>query len=286
MQDRIDALRHSTIQHGPLNRRIYVMKLNPDDLPEILGDLDDLARERGYGKILVKAPLSAKALFEKAGYVQEASIPGFFMGKVSLVFMSKFFSKSRMRDPHMNAYRNMMSAVRQKASEARPFAPSGLLEIVRCTPEDAGEMSRVYQAVFESYPIPIHDPRFLKKNMRGHVDYFSARHQVQIKALAASEKEKETLSVEMTDFATLPGWEGRGLGCRLLSAMESDMAAQGMITAFSIARARSFGMNIIFGKLGYTYGGLLTNNTHIAGQIESMTVWHKRIGTPREDENR
>ncbi len=262
------------------------MKLNPDDLPEIVEDLDDLAHEKDYGKILIKVPLSAKALFEKAGYVQEASIPGFFMGKASLVFMSKFFSKSRMQDPRIDTYRNMISAVRQKACQTRPFPKSGLLEVVRCTPGDAEEMSRIYQTVFESYPIPIHDPCFLKKNMRGHVDYFSARHGARIKALAASDKEKETLSVEMTDFATLPGWEGRGLGGRLLSAMESDMAAQGMITAFSIARARSFGMNIIFGKLGYTYGGLLTNNTHIAGQIESMTVWHKRIGVHRKDGKR
>jgi hypothetical protein len=62
--------------------------------------------------------------------------------------------------------------------------------------------------------------------------------------------------------------------------MESDMMMKNMITAYSISRATSYGMNIALGKLGYTYGGLLTNNTNIAGRIESMTVWHKQLNDP------
>ncbi|MEZ4485255.1 MAG: hypothetical protein R2864_11955 [Syntrophotaleaceae bacterium] len=36
-------------------------------------------------------------------------------------------------------------------------------------------------------------------------------------------------------------------------------------------------MNITFAKHGYSYGGTLTNNTQISGDLESMVVWYKRI---------
>jgi beta-lysine N6-acetyltransferase len=280
MTDRIEPLRQSMIQHGPLNRRVYVMKLHRNDVPGILGDLDDLARDNGYEKILVKVPVSLKDFFEENGYGQEAYVPSFFMGKEDLAFMSKFLCPDRMLDDRTDQYRSMMSMVRQKANnpckDSTPQGPG----VIRCKHGDAEDMGDLFRQVFESYPFPIYDPDFLRTMMDSNTDYFAIRHQGQMVAVAAAEKDGENLSVEMTDFATLPAWQGRGLAGRLLAAMESDMTKQGMITAFSISRAVSFGMNITLGKLGYAYGGLLTNNTNIAGRIESMTVWHKRLKDP------
>jgi hypothetical protein len=45
---------------------------------------------------------------------------------------------------------------------------------------------------------------------------------------------------------------------------------------FTIARARSTGMNVTFAKNGYSFAGTLINNTNISGRIESMNVWYKR----------
>ncbi|MFH1725408.1 MAG: putative beta-lysine N-acetyltransferase, partial [Elusimicrobiota bacterium] len=45
----------------------------------------------------------------------------------------------------------------------------------------------------------------------------------------------------------------------------------------TIARAVSFGMNIAFARVGYSFGGTLWNNTNISGNIESMNIWHKRL---------
>ena len=84
-------------------------------------------------------------------------------------------------------------------------------------------------------------------------------------------------NVEMTDFATLSKFRGNSYANLLLRFMENEMRSRGMQTAYTIARAISPGMNITFGKAGYTYGGRLINNTNIAGQIESMNVWHKNL---------
>ena len=81
----------------------------------------------------------------------------------------------------------------------------------------------------------------------------------------------------MTDFAVLEKYRGNNLACHLLGAMEEKLPELGVKTAFTIARAKSFGMNITFAKSGYTYSGTLVNNTDISGQIESMNVWYKNI---------
>lgn len=55
------------------------------------------------------------------------------------------------------------------------------------------------------------------------------------------------------------------------------MQARGIHTAYTIARATSFGMNIVLAKMHYAYGGTLYNNTQIGGQLESMNVWPKKL---------
>jgi putative beta-lysine N-acetyltransferase len=81
----------------------------------------------------------------------------------------------------------------------------------------------------------------------------------------------------MTDFATSAGHRGRGLGHALLGMLEEEASSRGLRTAYTIARASSVGMNIVFARRGYDFGGLLVNNTGICGAIESMNVWHRRI---------
>ena len=68
-----------------------------------------------------------------------------------------------------------------------------------------------------------------------------------------------------------------GLATHLLAKMEKAIRRIGIKTAFTIARAYSFGMNITFAKHGYTYAGPLVNNTQISGDLQSMNVWHKRL---------
>ncbi len=85
----------------------------------------------------------------------------------------------------------------------------------------------------------------------------------------------------MTDFATLPEYRGQGAAEKLLDTMGQAAADMPISTVFTIARAESFGMNIVFSRAGYMYGGTLHNNTQISGKLESMNVWHKHIGSAK-----
>jgi len=63
MYDNIEKFQKTTIQHGPHNSRIYLMKLYEADAPDIIQAMDKLAQEKGYGKILVKVPGALNSFF-------------------------------------------------------------------------------------------------------------------------------------------------------------------------------------------------------------------------------
>ena len=96
-------------------------------------------------------------------------------------------------------------------------------------------------------------------------------------AAASAETQPPHRSAEMTDFATLPEQRGAGLAQHLLAALESDMADLGIFNLYTIARARSAGMNRVFYNRGYEWTGTLVNNCHISGSFEDMHVWCRRI---------
>ena len=83
----------------------------------------------------------------------------------------------------------------------------------------------------------------------------------------------------MTDFATHPEHRSAGLASHILARMEKEMSASGLKTAFTIARSRSFGVNILFSRAGYMFSGTLVNNTGISGRLESMNIWYKPLGS-------
>lgn len=273
--DIVEKLGRSTIQHGPLNNRVYLLKLDGADMPGLLLRMDRLAREKGYTKILAKVPEGMFSRFEEQGYIREAVIPGLIRGKVNGGFMGKFPDSDRRRMRQAERVRKVLKLIRNDAGGG--VRSMNDLPIVCCTRTNAAEISRVYQRVFRSYPFPITDPGYVERIMATHVRFYGVRSAGRIVALSSSEMDEENLNVEMTDFATLPDYRTRGLAGYLLRKMESDMAAEGMRTAYTIARAVSPGMNLVFSRSGYTLAGTLINNTQISGGIESMHVWYKRL---------
>ena len=277
MYDNIEKFQRTILQHGPHNSRIYLMKLYEADTSDIIQAMDEMAQEKGYGKILAKVPGALSSIFEKCGYLEEATIPGFSRGDGDIVFMGKYFSPERRLEKYRDQIKKILAMARNKTTGDIRNNCEDKDMIRRCNPSDAREMSSVYQQVFKTYPFPIHDPGYLIDTMRRHIHYFCVREGKAVIALASSEMDVDSLSAEMMDFATLPDWRRQGLACRLLSQMEREMKQLGMLTAYTIARALSPGMNITFSKMGYLYAGTLKNNSNISGRIESMNVWYKNL---------
>ena len=357
--DRVVRLGNSVVQHGPANDRVYLMKLDPGDLPGIVDEVVRLGRERGYSKLFARVSGRHAAHFQRRGFLHEAQVPGMCNGVATGYFMSRYLEPRRAvardqglledvlatarakaeaagnaRDEgpraadSLNADGALGKGVAQDAGEAgldatsdgmcgegagmghiraaHPPTPSeaptpgatiptstvvaaataahsaeaDLQAIKPLSEGHAEELAALYAEVFESYPFAIHDPAYLREAMAEGTAFFGIRSGGRLVAAASAEIDARWRCAEITDFATLPACRGRGAASRLLAHMERAVRRMDIRTAYTIARAASYGMNAVFAKNGYDHGGTLTNNTHIGGGLETMNVWYKDLEHP------
>jgi len=148
---------------------------------------------------------------------------------------------------------------------------------------DAHDIAALYRQVFKTYPFPITDPDYIHESMQGTIRYFVIRKSRKLAAVASCEINYESKNAEVTDFATSPGFRGMGLAAHLLQAMETELKNEGILLAYTIARAISRPINSVFAGAGYQYAGLLANNTNICGTMESMNVWYRNLRSGERD---
>ncbi|ABC78691.1 putative beta-lysine N-acetyltransferase [Syntrophus aciditrophicus] len=278
LPDRIEKLPcGSVIQHGPYNERIYLLKVGGDATGLLPFVLVAMAKGYGYSKIFVKVPTGFSKKFSRAGYVEEASIPGLYNGSNTGTFMGYYLKEQRASEREAATLDAILHlAISRSESPVTPLDAKRFI-IRSCTESDIDQMAAIYRTVFPTYPFPIHDPAYLLDTMRSHVAYFGVESDGKLVALSSAEMDKSAQNVEMTDFATLLQWQRSSLSLHLLARMEKEMKQEGIKTAYTIARAMSPGINVTFSRLGYAYGGRLKNNTNISAQIESMNVWYKKL---------
>lgn len=268
---------NSIISHDKKNDRIYLMKLKREELSDITQKLDSIAKTHGYTKIFAKVPSFAKDTFLKNDYRLEANIPGFYNGKEDGLFMGKYFLEERTIDSSKDIIEEIINNSLKKANKNKILSlPKGIF-YRKAHLEDAEKIGAFYKSIFSTYPFPIDDPDYIIKTMRENIVYHILWKNEEIIAMSSSEIDKESLNVEMTDFGTSEEYRGHGFASFLLDKMEEDMRSKGFKTAYTIARALSYGMNITFARADYIFAGTLIKNTNIAGNIESMNVWYKHL---------
>lgn len=274
--DRMMQIDDTLIQHGKSSDRIYLMRLGTSPIGKILTALEELAEENRYGKIFAKIPESKAADFLKTGYHQEARIPGLFRGEEAGFFLCRYYSSRRRQEEKAEQLDHIVALAKQKADGSPP--PLGKGKILRtCIPDDAEAAAAIYGKVFASYPFPIDDPEFIRSTMADHVLYAGIEKGGELISMASAEMYPEDGCAEMTDFATPADKRGSGYAFHLLGFLEEKIRKKGILTAYTIARAASPGMNITFARRGYHFAGRLIKNTDIAGTIESMNVWYRSL---------
>lgn len=192
-------------------------------------------------------------------------------------FLSKYFDKKR--EIILNVEK--MLAVKNLCAIRSNFAGLPVLtdkySVKQLDNIHIADLAALYSQVFPHYPFPIQDADYLQQTMQANVDYFGVFYNSVLVAAAASEMDINNQNTEMTDFATLPKFRTMGISRILLTEMEKTAKDKGIVTAYTIARATSYGINIIFAKGQYTFAGVLANNTNISTGIESMNVWAKAL---------
>ena len=276
MFDKIEKIGDSWIQHGPNNDRIYLMKLSKNDFPDIIDKLHNLSILKNYTKIFAKVPAGMLVDFLANDFKKEATIPGFFNGKETVHFVSRFIGATRSfisATKRMNI-KNILDAAKKKRSKAISRLQSKVL-FRRLGPTEVPQLAQLYDLTFKVYPFPICKEDYLMTTMSRNSEYYGAFLHGQLIAASSAEMDVNSQNAEMTDFATHPDYRGKNLSYFLLKEMEKKLAERNFKTLFTIARAESIGMNATFARGEYNYGGTLINNTQIGERIESMNVWFK-----------
>jgi putative beta-lysine N-acetyltransferase len=265
-----------------LNARVEVQAYRAEEPTAMAAALEDLALDAGVDKVFVKARASHREALESAGMCAEAVIEGYFDGRPAVV-LSSFLSDERRRRHAARRQQEILAEIHDRPADPslQPM-PDGY-RLVRARPEDAADLGELYGHVFRSYPFPIDDPDYVVSTMQTNVIYRLVRDPGgAVVAAASAETDAAHRNAEMTDFATLPEQRGAGLAQHLLAALEVDMDDLEIPNLYTIARARSAGMNRVFRNRGYRRTGTLVNNCHIAGQFEDMHVWCKQLPSDTE----
>jgi len=273
--DSIKTIGQSRIQYGPLSDRVYLMQLASGEAATVIAEMQEIAQAEGYTKLLAKIPSRSAAPFIDAGFEIEARIPDFYAGGDAALFVSRFRCENRRRPSDAERIRKVLAVALRKAGAGirRPLPDGCHLTVMHA--DRAPQMAALYRRVFDSYPFPIFDPDFIRRSMEENFSYVGILCAATLIALASAERIGS--GVEMTDFATDPAHRRGSLAAHLLDAMEANARQDGVQTAFTIARAVSYGINVMFARAGYTFGGTLVNNTNISGRVQSMNVWYKSL---------
>lgn len=277
-QDKIETIGNSIIHHGKFNNRIYLLKLAHDEAASVIPELDKLAGENEYTKIFAKIHSDALPDFILNGYVVEAFVPEFYEGKADCIMVAKFLADERSHIPKEKVERFSKLLTSFSYTESNTLRELEKYRHSVLNHADIEPVTEVFKRVFETYPFPVHDADYISETMEGDDSrYYGIWDGDDLMGISTAEIDIVNKNAEMTDFAVLPEYRGKGLALKLLHFMEKEMKAAGIKTVYTIARLGELGMNKTFLKAGYKYTGTLVKNTNIGGSIESMNIFYKRL---------
>ncbi|MBA9027695.1 putative beta-lysine N-acetyltransferase [Peribacillus huizhouensis] len=259
----------------PFNKRVR-MDDHLGNITLCLKEADEAMLKIGAEKLIVKARQEYFKELILAGFVFEASIDKYFFGS-DCCFFAKYYQNERRNSINWKEEDEILTRVLSLSSvEQRKQLPLGYT-IRKANRADAEELARLYQRVFEIYPVPMNDPEYVKKCIENDAVFYVCLFKEKIVSAASAEVNSHYHNAEITDCATLPEHRQFGIMKHLICELEKYLAAQQIFCVYSIARALSYGINAAFYSLDYTYRGRLANNCYIFDKLEDMNIWVKNI---------
>lgn len=259
---------------------LYNKRLRVDDyrgdVRQMIEKVEELAIPFKAEKIIIIGRREHYMNLLEQAFQCEAMVDHFFHGSDAYYF-TKFSSVERKQTDHWimedKLIKNVSKLVR---NQGKQVIPAGY-QLDNFTETDADHLARLYQAVFQIYPTPLHDSDYIRKTMEQGTIYYGFIFEDHIVSAASAEVNNRYHNAELTDCATLPTHRKYGLMKYILEKLSKELKKNGIYCAYSIARAQSFGMNAVLHQLGYEYRGRLMNNCYIFDKLENMNMWVKDL---------
>ncbi|WP_069999370.1 putative beta-lysine N-acetyltransferase [Cellulosilyticum sp. I15G10I2] len=263
------------IRLNAFNQRIKIVSFE-GEITQLMHKLTELAAKEKVGKIFSIVSQDQIAAFKDQGFIMEAKINHFLNGEPGY-FLSKFMLPERKMSMLLPEEEEVLIKSREYKDEDYHYEKYDEYKIRSADKEDAKGLAKLYDSVFETYPSPMNDADYIQYVMDHDIFFKVAVYQDEIVSAASADMDSKNLNVEMTDCATYKAHRGQGLMGRLIFDLEKEMQNRHYKVLYSTARAISAGMNIVFAKHNYEYGGRLVNHCHICGQFENMNIWVKEL---------
>lgn len=266
-----------SITRDDFNKRVRVDDFY-GNVHEVIKSALQKADEWQCEKLIMKVRNEDLSAFIEKGFILEAMVDKYFSGN-TMYFMCMYLSAERRKSNTWAEDNKILSNVIENSSakKDKQAALPSQLKLKVCDPDDSSSLAQLYDAVFNVYPVPMNDERYVRKSIEsGNVflAYFDGE-----KAISAvcGEVNAQYGNAEITDCATLPEYRQYGLIQQLIKELENELSGKHIFCLYSIARSRSYGMNAALSRLQYKYRGRLANNCIISEGLEDMNVWVKLL---------
>lgn len=258
------------------NKRLKIVDYEATDYTAMLKKLAWLADSNGFDKIFIKTTQDDFQKFLSHGYVLEGILRYYFKGTDAYV-VSRFSSTQRAQSEVIIDEAKLIEEIIYSSAPAKEKKLDPKIRIIDAKEENIPQLVYIYRNVFETYPSPLTNPDYIKAVMKKNVFFKLALDGDTPIAAASGEVSFKHSNVEMTDCATIPTAQGKGIMQFILQELEKEMKEKQIKTAYTLARANSIGMNKSFFRLNYEYSGRLVKNCDIFGQFEDLNIWVKRL---------
>ena len=222
-------------------------------------------------RLLVFAPGDQSGAWSDLGFQAEATIDGYWAdGSAAQLWARSWWGRATD-----SAVAELVVMPTNAAPvNTRPALPADWL-CRAAEPDDAPELSALLSAVFTGYPIPA-DPGAIRYALASggvHGRLIRAPDGT-LAAYASAEFQPGAGSVEITDCATAPTWQGLGLMTHLVVRLQEDLTdVFECDCAHALARVDQPAMQRVFARLGWARRGRLVNHFRVGEQWVSAQVW-------------
>ncbi|MTI68436.1 MAG: putative beta-lysine N-acetyltransferase [Firmicutes bacterium] len=259
------------------NRRLKVLDYSGSNYEDMTKRIDYITKENNFDKVFIKGTSDDWEEFMSFGYVLEGIFKYYYYGEHGYC-LSKFYTNQRRNSGSIEKENDILEKVRECGKkETKPLELSDDYIVRVATEKDIDKITKLYDKVFKTYPIPLNDKNYVKTLMDSDVLFILIEHKGKLISAASADMNHKYKNAEMTDCATDPDYRGKGLMSFIIKKLEKEMKKRSIVCLYSLARAVSFGMNKVFKKHGYTYTGRLINNCNICGNFEDMNLWVKQL---------
>ena len=241
---------------------------------EALGELLlDQAERLGRGRVVALVEGELAPGMERVGLEVEGVIPGFYGGERDCAVMGAALDEERGR----LANPVEIARVDELLETPRGPKPRPDIETRRATLDDAERVARLLGEVFHDYPTPSNDPAYIRGELERGVPIRFIEQDGKLAACASADIIPVARTAELTDCATLPDHHGKGFMRAILLDLMEDLRQMNYPTAFTLARARIPGVNIVFQRLGFEFQGRMRSSCLIGDGIEDMNILSRAL---------